>query len=505
MSACYRFFRADNEVLRRLIPCPRRSVGRARPRSASSNANGVMAPASVRYQRTGGVSRPWSVSVEHRTPTPEPRVSVRSVCHPIKAGRLETTKSGVTQPVVVGHLHHAPWAAINCVTAPMYSGQSTVWPPRNGFGSANIVCHLWLNTVNFLFLWRICSTSTASAVLAATLYLPGVRGADVDHEWTRAHQLGIQPASSTMRAERPPTLPASSGEVLPMVTGDGRPSHARPAGTDAKPACRRSSASNTRDETAISKGRLVCVHAFAANNCDLGSGDGSADHPPERSTQPAGLCVDAAVADQRQPTQKGRRATSACSKPPPREGAVKPGAVATRRARMRIASQCFSAYRHSGPPSSCRTRRSATGRGWQSRPGDGRRAGLSWLTTRITGNGRRDLEQNRVCGGNGPSEASTSAQHPSTMDSPRPPRHRPVPGAPGAYDIDYGATVPSGDGGARRCSWPGFPLQIARVHHPFLAAHRVHAAPRLAATWRQPGWSCRGRRARRWQRRHDGD
>ena len=44
------------------------------------------------------------------------------------------------------------------------------------------------------------------------------------------------------------------------------------------------------------------------------------------------------------------------------------------------------------------------------------------------------------------------------------------------------------------------PLQVHRVHHPVGRSRRARGTRRPAGAWRRPGWSCRGRRGRRWRR-----
>ncbi|COY28059.1 Uncharacterised protein [Mycobacterium tuberculosis] len=91
----------------------------------------------------------------------------KSVRHPIRP-RLGTTKSMRTQPVVwlaISTMRPLR-AAINCVTAPMYSsGQSTVIDSNGSCSvpSMVLVTTCGLPTVNSKPSRRICSTSTASA------------------------------------------------------------------------------------------------------------------------------------------------------------------------------------------------------------------------------------------------------------------------------------------------------------------------------------------------------
>lgn len=80
--------------------------------------------------------------------------------------------------------------------------------------------HLWLTHGQFETLSAHLLDQHRQRQLAATLYLPGVRGADVDDTNRHvAHQLGIQPASDHARGELVTTHLARQRRVLvPMVT-----------------------------------------------------------------------------------------------------------------------------------------------------------------------------------------------------------------------------------------------------------------------------------------------
>lgn len=107
---------------------------------------------------------------------------------------------------VVGHLHHAALARGHQlrdradVLLGAVDGHRLEWLVQRAIDGLGH--HLWLTHGQFETLSAHLLDQHRQRQLAATLYLPGVRGADVDDTNRHvAHQLGIQPASDHARGE----------------------------------------------------------------------------------------------------------------------------------------------------------------------------------------------------------------------------------------------------------------------------------------------------------------